>query len=208
MKLHAPRPLSLLAAAVLALASIASVVGAAGPAAAAGGKPRHARSHHAKRHARHGGRVHRRARRHARRSHPRPAVSTARVAPGCEDGTAAAATATGSACADGSEAACADGQIATLGPDGTVAYCTPEPTGETEAGEPACEASAGCPTEYSGEFDSSSCETGAPATLGEDGSFTCADGSEPGCPDGSVLTLGGGGTVLVCEAGTLSEEEG
>jgi hypothetical protein len=116
-------------------------------------------------------------------------------------------TSAGSTCADGSEAGCQPDATATLAPDETVLYCTPDPAlAAGEAGEPPC-SEASCPTTYSSEFDSSSCESGSIASLGEDGSFTCADGSEPGCPDGTELTLGGGGTVLVCEVSAATAGE-
>jgi hypothetical protein len=42
------------------------------------------------------------------------------------------------------------------------------------------------------------CEDGSAPTRAAGGSFTCADGSEPGCSDGSEPTSAAGGTILAC----------
>jgi hypothetical protein len=113
--------------------------------------------------------------------------------------------ATGSTCIDGSEAACEAGATATLAADETVLYCTPGPARTRGPAEPPC-GEASCPTTYPSEFDSSGCESGGGATVSGDGSFTCSDGSEPGCSGGTTLTLSGGGTALVCEASATPAE--
>jgi hypothetical protein len=42
------------------------------------------------------------------------------------------------------------------------------------------------------------CEDGSTPTRSSLGSFSCADGSEPGCADGSEPTSAAGGTILAC----------
>jgi hypothetical protein len=117
-------------------------------------------------------------------------ASAARTAPSCEDGSAPVRDATGvPTCGDGSEPACEPGSSATLSSAGVILLCTV-----------AAEAESSEATVYSSEFDSSACTDGTNPTLGSDGSFDCADGSEPHCTEGSALALSGSGSTLVCEA--------
>jgi hypothetical protein len=117
-------------------------------------------------------------------------ASAARTAPTCEDGSTPVRGTTGvPTCGDGSEPACEPGSSATLSSAGVILLCTV-----------AAEAESSEATVYSSEFDSSACSDGTNPTVGSDGSFDCADGSEPHCTEGSALALSGSGSTLVCEA--------
>ncbi len=52
-----------------------------------------------------------------------------------------------------------------------------------------------------------SCSDGTNATASGDGSFICASGSEPGCPEGFAPIVADGGSTLLCESEAGSGEE-
>jgi len=112
------------------------------------------------------------------------------IAPTCEDGSTPTTVGEESTCADGTEAQCPTGTAATFAPDGSIAYCTPEGPLSATPVEPA-----------SGNGETSSpCSDGSSATMGGEGAFACANGSEPQCPEPTFLTLSENGSTLVCEA--------
>ncbi len=52
-----------------------------------------------------------------------------------------------------------------------------------------------------------SCSDGTNATASGDGSFTCTNGSEPGCGEGFAPVVANGGSTLLCESESGSSEE-
>ncbi|HEX5224785.1 MAG TPA: hypothetical protein VFW29_06620 [Solirubrobacteraceae bacterium] len=179
----------LAAAATLLGALLLSLAGAAGARssacasqkrstrACAQSRPHHKASKHARHH-------------HAKTKAPKP-KKPVRLAPACEDGSTPTTISEESTCADGSEAQCPAATAPTFAPDGSIAYCTPErlaAAAPVEASEP------------TDESDSSACDDGSTAAMDGEGAYSCDDGSEPQCPEPTLLTLSESGSALVCEA--------
>jgi hypothetical protein len=124
--------------------------------------------------------------------------------PACEDGsTPSGASGEGRLCADGSEPQCPASSTAKLSATGTVLYCVGEPEPSTAFDEEACEGppGSGCGSITGPERSTPPCPGGAPASARGEGEYTCPDGSEPHCEEGTQPTLLAGeeGGSLVCE---------
>jgi hypothetical protein len=50
-----------------------------------------------------------------------------------------------------------------------------------------------------GGYTAASCSNGTNATAGEESGFICANGTEPGCPEGFVPAISSDGSTLLCE---------
>ena len=96
----------------------------------------------------------------------------------CEDGTRPAYAGGRFSCDDGSEPACEDGSYPIASRDGSHLVCEPPPSGSV--GEAVCE------------------DGSRPLSVGE-GSFSCDDGSEPACEDGTQPTLSSNRARPVCD---------
>lgn len=124
---------------------------------------------------------------------PGPPAGGAR--PVCEDGSAPVQAGASLTCAGGGEPVCESGMAPTVGATGAV--CPSNPA-ESE-GEPQCAAGASCASGGPSEIGEAPCEGGGGALQGPDGSYECADGSEPRCPAGSTLVLSAATDTLYCE---------
>jgi hypothetical protein len=146
----------------------------------------------------------RRHRGHARARGNGAGTQAGRTPPACEDGSTASAGAGVQTCADGSEPQCPAVTTAELSSAGTIQYCTPETEPSTPFDDGGCKPAPGqrpgCGTIGVPEQPTSACADGAPATASEEGDYTCPDGGEPQCPEGSVLTISADGSSLVCDA--------
>jgi hypothetical protein len=133
-----------------------------------------------------------------------PATAT-RVAPGCEDGSSAVSAHGGASCADGSEPTCEAGS--SLSSAGSLVYCTPDAEAGSSFNEATCASDAGgnCTPADTSEVGASTCQNGVPPTDAGDGTFACADGSEPRCPEGSIPAISNDDSTLVCDVTAGSE---
>jgi hypothetical protein len=124
--------------------------------------------------------VHAKKKSHARRVAAVPAAT-------CEDGSRPTpSNEEAYVCEDGSEPACPDGY---------------ELKTANTTGAPSCVAVAGSASE------AASCEDGSEATESGTNFFTCEDGSEPSCADGSEPEPSASGSTLVCSKPETNEAD-
>lgn len=118
------------------------------------------------------------------------------ASPTCDDGSAPSAQ----GCADGSEASsCPSGS--TLDSQGGVGVCRAQPS--PASGEFVCEEGA---SECSPWTVQPNCQDGHAAVKGGDGSYACADGSEPACEE-AFTPIFQSGRLIACEPSLEDEEE-